>query len=109
VQKAIAAGQPLCGYEVDDATRAVIQKAGFGEYFHPPHRPLHRRGSARQRRQHGQFREPRRPPRQPFTCFSIEPGIYLPDFGVRNEINMYIGEGEAVVTGEVQRDMVLLA
>jgi Xaa-Pro aminopeptidase len=44
----------------------------------------------------------------PFTCFSIEPGIYLPDFGVRNEINMYIGEDEAVVTGEVQREMVLL-
>ena len=35
----------------------------------------------------------------PFTCFSIEPGIYLPEFGVRSEINMYVGEGEAVVTG----------
>jgi Xaa-Pro aminopeptidase len=45
----------------------------------------------------------------PFTCFSIEPGIYLPDFGVRNEINMYISESEAVVTGEVQTEPVLLA
>jgi Xaa-Pro dipeptidase len=109
VQKAIAAGQPLCGFEVDDATRAVIQKAGFGEYF------THRTGHSIGMEVHGnganmdnfENHDVRRV--SPFTCFSIEPGVYLPDFGVRNEINMYIGEGEAVVTGEVQREMVLLA
>jgi Xaa-Pro aminopeptidase len=108
VQSAIAAGQPLCGYEVDDATRAVIQKAGFGEYF------THRTGHSIGVEVHGnganmdnfENHDVRRV--SPFTCFSIEPGIYLPDFGVRNEINMYVGEGEAVVTGEVQREMVLL-
>ena len=108
VQSAIAAGQPLCGYEVDDATRGVIQKAGFGEYF------THRTGHSIGVEVHGnganmdnfENHDVRRV--SPFTCFSIEPGIYLPDFGVRNEINMYVGEGEAVVTGEVQREMVLL-
>ena len=44
----------------------------------------------------------------PWTCFSIEPGIYLPEFGVRSEINMFIGEHDARVTGEVQRELVLL-
>jgi len=109
VQKAVAAGQPLCGYEVDDATRAVIQNAGFGEYF------THRTGHSIGVEVHGnganmdnfENHDVRRV--SPFTCFSIEPGIYLPDFGVRNEINMYIGEAEAVVTGEVQREIVLLA
>jgi len=108
VQKAIAAGQPLCGYEVDDATRGVIQKAGFGEYF------THRTGHSIGVEVHGnganmdnfENHDVRRV--SPFTCFSIEPGIYLPDFGVRNEINMYIGEDQAVVTGEVQREMVFL-
>jgi len=108
VQAAIAAGEPLCGYQVDDATRGVIQKAGFGEYF------THRTGHSIGVEVHGnganmdnfENHDVRRV--SPFTCFSIEPGIYLPDFGVRNEINMYIGEDEAVVTGEVQREMVLL-
>jgi Xaa-Pro aminopeptidase len=44
----------------------------------------------------------------PWTCFSIEPGIYLPEFGVRSEVNMFIGEKEAIVTGEIQREMALL-
>src|SRR5580658_272552 len=108
VQEAIAARQPLCGYEVDDATRGVIQKAGFGEYF------THRTGHSIGVEVHGnganmdnfENHDVRRV--SPFTCFSIEPGIYLPDFGVRNEINMYVGESEAVVTGEVQREIVLL-
>jgi Xaa-Pro aminopeptidase len=108
VQKAIAAGLPLCGFEVDDATRGVIQQAGFGEYF------THRTGHSIGVEVHGnganmdnfENHDVRRV--SPFTCFSIEPGIYLPEFGVRNEINMYIGENEAVVTGEIQREMVLL-
>jgi len=108
VQAAIAAGEPLCGYQVDDATRGVIQKAGFGEYF------THRTGHSIGVEVHGnganmdnfENHDERRV--SPFTCFSIEPGIYLPDFGVRNEINMFIGEHEALVTGEIQREMVFL-
>jgi Xaa-Pro aminopeptidase len=108
VQAAIAAKEPLCGYQVDDATRAVIQKAGFGEYF------THRTGHSIGVEVHGnganmdnfENHDERRV--SPFTCFSIEPGIYLADFGVRNEINMYVGENDAVVTGEIQREIVFL-
>jgi Xaa-Pro dipeptidase len=109
VQKGVAAGQSLRGFEVDDATRGVIQRAGFGEYF------THRTGHSIGVEVHGNganmdnFENHDVRLVSPFTCFSIEPGIYLPEFGVRNEINMYVGEREAVVTGEVQREMVLLA
>jgi Xaa-Pro dipeptidase len=40
------------------------------------------------------------------TCFSIEPGVYLPEFGIRSEVNMYVGAGEARVTGEMQEQLV---
>ncbi len=42
----------------------------------------------------------------PKTCFSIEPGIYLPDFGIRSEVNVYVGDDRAMVTGEIQRELV---
>ena len=42
----------------------------------------------------------------PGTCFSIEPGVYLPDFGIRSEVNVYVGPGEAQVTGEMQHKLV---
>jgi Xaa-Pro dipeptidase len=42
----------------------------------------------------------------PYTCFSVEPGIYLPEFGVRSEINMLTEPGRAVVTGPVQAELV---
>jgi Xaa-Pro aminopeptidase len=44
----------------------------------------------------------------PHTCFSIEPGIYLPEFGVRSEVNVYVGEKEARVTGAVQEEILPL-
>ena len=50
--------EPLHGFEVDDACRAVIHKRGLRRILHAPHRPLDRRGGARQRRQHGQLRNP---------------------------------------------------
>ncbi|MBI4463707.1 MAG: M24 family metallopeptidase, partial [Acidobacteria bacterium] len=42
----------------------------------------------------------------PFIGFSIEPGIYLPEFGVRSEVNVFVGEGEARVTGAIQQELV---
>ena len=42
----------------------------------------------------------------PWTCFSIEPGIYLPKFGVRSEVNMFVGDNEARVTGSIQKELV---
>jgi Xaa-Pro aminopeptidase len=108
VTEAIAAGHPLQGFEVDDAVRGCIAKQGFAEYF------THRTGHSIGRETHGnganmdnfESHDERR--LIPWTCFSIEPGIYLPEFGVRSEVNVFVGDGEAGVTGEIQRDLVLL-
>ncbi|MBX7102997.1 MAG: M24 family metallopeptidase [Gemmataceae bacterium] len=100
VQDSFASGKSLQGWEVDQATRDVIEKAGFGEYF------THRTGHSIGEETHGnganmddfETREERRV--LPRTCFSIEPGIYLPEFGVRSEVNVYIGSDNSVhVTG----------
>ena len=95
-----ASGKPLLGWEVDNATRDVIEKAGYGEFF------THRTGHNSGQEVHGngahidglETREDRRI--IPRTCFSIEPGIYLPEFGVRSEIDVYIdAAGTVHVTG----------
>jgi Xaa-Pro aminopeptidase len=100
VKDAFAAGEPLLGWEVDAATRAVIETAGYGEQF------THRTGHNIGQEVHGngahmdglETREDRRVIRR--TCFSIEPGIYLPEFGVRSEVDVYIDKAGAVhVTG----------
>ncbi|HEY1341260.1 MAG TPA: M24 family metallopeptidase, partial [Bryobacteraceae bacterium] len=108
VTKGIAAGEPLCGWQVDDACRGVIERSGYGQYF------THRTGHSIGQEVHGnganmdnlETHDERRV--APWSCFSIEPGVYLPDFGVRSEINMFVGDGEARVTGEIQREMALL-
>lgn len=100
VRDAFAAGRPLRGWEVDDAVRQVIAAAGYGECF--GHRTGHNIGQE----VHGnganmdnlETREERRV--LPRTCFSIEPGIYLPEFGVRSEVNVFIdAAGQVHVTG----------
>ncbi len=100
VKSAFAAGQPLLGWEVDKATRDVIDKAGYGEYF------CHRTGHSIGQEVHGnganmdglETREERRVLRR--TCFSIEPGIYLPEFGVRSEVDVFVdNNGTVHVTG----------
>jgi Xaa-Pro dipeptidase len=108
VQGAIAAGQDLRGFEVDDAARGYISSRGFGEFF------VHRTGHSIGEDVHGnganmdnlETHDERRV--APWTCFSIEPGVYLKDFGVRSEVNMFVGDREARVTGEIQRELVIL-
>jgi Xaa-Pro dipeptidase len=108
VQDAIAAKEPLCGYQVDDAARAHIRAAGFEPYF------FHRTGHSIGSEVHGtganmdnlETHDERRI--IPWTCFSIEPGIYLPEFGIRSELNVFIGDEGALVTGEVQAKLVLI-
>jgi Xaa-Pro aminopeptidase len=108
VQSAIPQGESLHGFEVDDACRAVIIKAGYAEFF------THRTGHSIGVEVHGnganmdnfETHDERRV--MPWSCFSVEPGIYLPAFGVRSEINMFVGDHDARVTGEIQREMVLL-
>jgi Xaa-Pro dipeptidase len=100
VQQAFAEGRPLRGQEVDDAVRRVIEKAGYGPNFN--HRTGHNIGQD----DHGngahidnlETRDDRLI--LPRTCFSIEPGIYLPEFGVRTEVDVFIdAEGNVHVTG----------
>lgn len=103
---AFAAKRPIEGWEVDDATRKVIVDAGYGEYF------IHRTGHNIGQETHGngahidnlETHEDRL--LMPSTCFSIEPGIYLPEFGVRSEINVFITpEGKVEVTGGLQTEV----
>jgi Xaa-Pro aminopeptidase len=100
VRDAFAARRPLLGWEVDQAARGVIESAGYGEAF------CHRTGHSIGQETHGnganmdslETREERRV--LPRTCFSVEPGIYLPEFGVRSEVNVFVDAAEKVhVTG----------
>jgi Xaa-Pro dipeptidase len=109
VKESVAAGRSIHGYEVDDVSRDFIEQRGFGPYF------LHRTGHSIGYEVHGngvnidnlETRDQRRI--VPGVCFSIEPGVYLPEFGVRSEIDMYVGEGAAEVTGGIQHELLLLA
>ena len=100
VKRAYAEGRPLKGGEVDDAVRKVIDDAGYGPYFN------HRTGHNIGQEDHGngahldnlETRDERL--LIPRTCFSIEPGIYLPEVGVRTEVDLYIdADGRVHVTG----------
>jgi len=106
VERAFAEGRAIGGYEADDAARAVIEAAGFGEFF------THRTGHNIAGEIHGpgahldnlETHDERRI--LPNTCFSVEPGIYLPEFGVRSEVDMITAPGKARVTGRIQWDLV---
>jgi len=107
VQAAFSAGRPIAGWQADDASREVIRKAGFGEWF--THRTGHNIGTIL----HGnganldnlETHDERL--LLPNTCFSVEPGIYFPgEFGVRSEIDMIARTGKAEVTGRVQTALV---
>ena len=106
VEQAFALGQSIYGYEADDAARAVIRAAGFGEFF------THRTGHSIAHEIHGpgahldnlETHDERRI--LPNTCFSVEPGVYLPEFGIRSEIDMLTSTTKAWVTGLIQTDLV---
>jgi Xaa-Pro aminopeptidase len=108
VREGVAAGRPLHGFQVDDAARDFISQRGFGQYF------THRTGHSIGQDVHGnganmdnfENHDERRV--APWTCFSIEPGVYLPAFGIRSEINMFVGDKDARVTGEIQRELLVL-
>lgn len=100
VRSAFASQQPLQGWQVDDAVRAVIQNAGYGPNF------CHRTGHNMAQETHGngthldnlETHETRRI--LPRTLFTIEPGIYLPEFGVRSEVDILVhADGTIEVTG----------
>ena len=107
--KQLEAGKIVHGYEIDDAARRVITDAGYGEFF------IHRTGHSIGTDVHGvgpnidnlETQDQRR--LQEGMCFSIEPGIYLPEFGIRLEVDVMIQDGRAVVTTlPLQTNMVML-
>jgi Xaa-Pro aminopeptidase len=90
----------LYGWQIDEEARQSITKAGYGEYF------IHRTGHNIHEEVHGnganidnlETQDSRR--LMSGTCFSIEPGVYLKGyFGVRSEVDMYLSDKEAIVTG----------
>ena len=106
VTSAFAEGRAIRGFEADDAARAVIRAAGFGEFF------THRTGHNIAQELHGSGAHLDNLETHddrlilPHTCFSVEPGIYLPEFGVRSEVDMLTTPGKAWVTGKIQRELV---
>jgi Xaa-Pro aminopeptidase len=108
VQDAIAAGKPIAGWEVDRAVRGHIKEAGYADQF------IHRTGHSIGTDVHAnganmddlEIHDERKI--LPNSCFSIEPGIYLNDFGVRSEVNVLVRQGKAEVTGKIQHEIVTI-
>jgi len=108
VTSAISAGRTIAGWEVDKAVRAHIKNAGYGEYF------IHRTGHSIGTEVHAnganmddlEIHDERLI--LPNSCFSIEPGIYLPEFGVRSEVNVLVRPKAAEVTGKIQTEIVII-
>lgn len=102
------AGQPVYGWEADEAARGVIRQKGYGDYF------IHRTGHSIGQEVHGnganldnlETRDGRR--LLPGTGFSIEPGIYLPEFGVRSEMDVYLDPEQGPVVTTVPRQTAII-
>jgi Xaa-Pro aminopeptidase len=108
VQQSARAGADLRGWQVDRAARTVLQEAGYGEHI------LHRTGHSLGEEVHGngvhmddyETHDDRR--LLPGSGFTIEPGVYFDSFGVRTEVNLVYGHGDARVTGPVQSAILVL-
>jgi Xaa-Pro aminopeptidase len=108
VQRSVAAGHEVRGWQVDRAASSILRSAGYGDQI------LHRTGHSLGESVHGngvnmddyETHDDRR--LLPGTGFTIEPGVYFPDFGIRSEINMIVNDREAVVTGPLQSEILAL-
>ena len=108
VKQQLAKGSPVKGWQVDRIARDVISQSGYGKYF------VHRTGHSIGQEVHGnganmdslETHDSRAI--LPHTCFSVEPGIYLKEFGIRSEVNVYIDGREARVTGPMQTEILAL-
>lgn len=109
LERGLAEGRGVRGNEVDAAARSTLVRLGYGEYLR------HRTGHSIGGRVHGfgvnldsvEFPDARVIPEG--ACFSIEPGVYTPEFGMRTEIDCWIHRGGLVITGdERQRALLLL-
>lgn len=108
VKSAFKSGEKICGWQVDEAVREFINGKGYGKYF------VHRTGHSITNAIHGNGANldnlETKDDRQilPNTCFSVEPGIYLPEFGVRSEVDMMTRPNSAEVTGKIQTELVII-
>jgi Xaa-Pro dipeptidase len=108
VQDAVTSRTPISGWQVDQAVRGHIKKAHYGENF------IHRTGHSIGTDVHSnganmddlEIHDERRI--LPNSCFSIEPGIYLPEFGVRLEVDVLVRPSGAEVTGRIQEEIVTI-
>jgi Xaa-Pro dipeptidase len=108
VNQAIAAGRDIRGCDADDLARGYITARGMGDFF------CHRTGHSIGEDIHGaganidnfETHDERR--LLAGCCFSVEPGVYLPQFGIRSEVNVFVEPGSVRVTGEVQRELLRL-
>jgi Xaa-Pro aminopeptidase len=108
VQDSFANQKTIAGWEVDRVVRDYIKNAGYGEFF------IHRTGHSIGTEVHAnganmddlETHDERRILQD--SCFSIEPGIYLPEFGVRTEVNVLVRRHSAEVTGRIQRELVII-
>ena len=108
VRHAAREGRDLRGWEVDRAASSVLREAGYGDHI------LHRTGHSLGESVHGngvnmddyETHDDRR--LLPGTGFTVEPGVYFDDFGVRSEINMIVHAHDAAVTGPLQTEILAL-
>lgn len=106
VRSAFEAKKKIAGWEIDKVTRESLVASGFGQYF------THRTGHSIAVEVHGNGANidnlETKDERQiiPNTLFSIEPGVYMPEFGVRSEFDVLIRDGRAEITGKVQKELV---
>ncbi len=108
VQKGLSSTTGLAGWEVDHSVRSHIKQANLGDYF------IHRTGHSIGTEVHSnganmddlEIHDERRV--LPNTLFSIEPGVYLPEFGIRLEVDVLVRKGSAEVTGKIQREIVTI-
>lgn len=110
IKKRFKEGKKVYGFEVDDVSRGIVEKAGYGKYF------VHRTGHSIGKNVHGngvnidnlETKDER--VLEPGLLFSIEPGIYLEkEMAVRTEVDVFINyKGEIEITGKIQNRLVLL-
>jgi len=108
VQSAAREGRELAGFAVDDACRHHLEQLGLAEYF------FHRTGHSIGEEVHGNGANMDNYETHderliiPGVCFSVEPGVYLPEFGIRSEVNMFRHASDGEVTGEIQGELLRL-
>ena len=95
-------GKATQGWQADRVARESIERDGYGQWF------VHRLGHSVGPEVHSNAVNlddwETHDTRQliPGICVTIEPGIYLPEFGVRSEMDIFIGENDVEITGEIQ-------